>query len=75
MLSRQTLSKKKRKVQRVPQSQSAALPRQQEEEENKKHKSKKNVRKALRLAPSSPNHKATKSKTNIETTALEQSVE
>ena len=46
--------KGKRKVQGVPQSQTAALPRHQEEEETDKSKQaqieKKNVRKALRVA-------------------------
>ena len=48
----------KRKVQGVPQSQTAALPRPQEEEETDKSKqaqNRTNVRKALRLALSSPN--------------------
>ena len=49
-------NKGKRKVQRVPQSQTAALPRHQEEEEteNSKSTNRTNVRKALRLALSSP---------------------
>ena len=49
--------KGKRKVQGVPQSQTAALPRHQEEEEtdkSKKSTNRTNVRKALRLALSSP---------------------
>ena len=49
--------KGKRKVQGVPQSQAAALPRHQEVEETDKTKQAqigKNVRKALRLALSSP---------------------
>ena len=48
--------KGKRKVQGVPQSQTAALPRHQEEEETDKSKQaqRSNVRKALRLALSSP---------------------
>ena len=47
------MKKGKRKVQGVPQSQTAALPRPQEEEETDKSKqaqTEQNVRKALRLA-------------------------
>ena len=46
--------KDKRKAQGVPQSQTAALPRPQEEEETDKPKQAQTVRKALRLALSSP---------------------
>ena len=50
--------KGKRKVQEVPQSQTAALPRPQEEEETDKSKqgqtNRTHVRKALRLTLSSP---------------------
>ena len=46
--------KGKRKVQGVPQSQTAALPRHQEEEETEIGTNCTNVRKALRLALSSP---------------------
>ena len=46
--------KDKRKVQGVPQSQTATLPRPQEEEETDKSKQAQTVRKALRLALSSP---------------------
>ena len=99
--------KGKRKVQGVPQSQTAALPRPQEEEEtdnqnkhkpNKRTKStkisspfpKKGNRNAKRTenhknkmihgktynkSPCRINHKATKSKTNTGTAALERSVE
>ena len=53
-----TLQKKgKRKVQRMPQSEIAALPRHQEEEENRQNQTstnQTNVRKALRLVLSSP---------------------
>ena len=101
------IQKGKRKVQGVPQSQTAALPRHQEEEEtdkskqaqiNKRTKStkisslfpKRGNRDAKRIAkhknnmthgktynktPRRINHKATKSKTNTGTNALEQSVE
>ena len=45
----------KKKVQGVPQSQTAALPRHQEEtDKSKQAQIEKNVRKALRLALSSP---------------------
>ena len=97
--------KGKRKVQGVPQSQTAALPRHQEEEENpNKHKSNKRTKskkisslfpkrgnrntkrtekhkntmthgKTYNKSPRRINHKATKSKTNTGTTALERSVE
>ena len=53
----QLQKKGKRKVQGVPQSQAIALPRHQEEEEIDKSKTSNNqinVRKALRLAISSP---------------------
>ena len=97
----------KRKVQGVPQSQTATLPRAQEEEEtdkSNKHKSNKRTKstkisslfpkrgnrntkrtekhknkmthgKTYNKSPRRINHKATKSKTNTGTTALEQSVE
>ena len=98
----------KRKVQGVPQSQTAALPRPQEEEETdkskqaqteqtltkstkisflfpkrgnrntkrtKKHKNKMTHRTTYNKSPRWINHKATKSKTNTGTTALERSVE
>ena len=99
--------KGKRKVQRVPQSQTAALPRPQEEEERdkckqaqtnkrtkstkisslflkrgnrntkrtEKHKNKMTHGKTYNKLPRRINHKATKSKTNTRTTALERSVE
>ena len=54
---KQKKTKGKRKVQGVPQSQIAALPRHQEEEETDKSEQaqiEKNVRKALRFALSSP---------------------
>ena len=96
----------KRKVQGVPQSQTAALPRPQEEEETdinkhkpnkrtkstktsslfpkrgnrntnrtEKHKNKMTHGKTHNKLPRRINHKATKSKTNTGTTALEWSVE
>ena len=99
----------KRKVQGVPQSQTAALPRPQEEEKRKptnlnkhkpdkhtkstkisslfpkqgnrntkrteKHKNKMTHGKTYNKSPHRINHKATKSKTNTGTTALERSVE
>ena len=96
--------KGKRKVQGVPQSQTAALPRPQEEEETdkskqaqieqtyeknslfpkrgnrntnrtKKHKNEMTHGKTYNKSPRRINHKATKSKTNTGTTALERSVE
>ena len=97
--------KGKRKVQGVPQSQTAALPRSQEEKETDKSKHKPNKRtkstkiislsspseviailkglkntrtthgKTYNKSPRRINHKATKSKTNTGTTALERSVE
>ena len=99
--------KSKRKVQGVPQSQTAALPRPQEEEEptnlnkhklnkhtkstkisslfpkrgnrntkrTEKHKNKMTHGKTYNKSPRRINHKATKSKTNTGTTALERSVE
>ena len=99
--------KDKRKVQGVPQSQTAALPRPQEEEETdkskqaqteqtyEKHKKlalstpseviailkglktqeQNDTRKTFNKSPRRINHKATKSKTNTGTTALERSVE
>ena len=98
------LKKGKRKVQGVPQSQTAALPRPQEEEETdkskqaqteqtyekhslfpkrgnrnnkrtEKHKNKMTHGKTYNKSPRRINHKATKSKTNTGTTALERSVE
>ena len=67
----------------MPQSQTAALPRPQEEEETDKklkqaqteHKNKITHRKTYNKSPRRINHKATKSKTNTGTTALERSVE
>ena len=53
-LSQRTTKKGKRKVQGVPQSQTAALPRPQEEEETDKSKQAQTVRNTLRLALSSP---------------------
>ena len=99
--------KGKRKIQGVPQSQTAALPRPQEEEETdnlnkhkpnkctksikisslfpkrgnrntkrtEKHKNKMTHGKTYNKSPRRINHKATKSKTNTGTTALERSVE
>ena len=79
--------KGKRKIQGVPQSQTAALPRPKEEEETdkskqaqieqmyEKHKNKMTHGKTYNKSPRRINHKATKSKTNTGTTALEQSVE
>ena len=108
MLLTQRGSKKVReKVQGVPQSQTAALPRPQEEEETdnlnkhkpnkrtkstkisslfpkrgnrntkrtEKHKNKVTHGKTYNKSPRRINHKATKSKTNTGTTALERSVE
>ena len=96
--------KGKRKVQEVPQSQTAALPRPQEKEETDKHKPTKRT-KSTKISSLFPkrgnrntkrtekhkikmthgktynkslrriNHKATKSKTNTKTTALERSIE
>ena len=84
------LKKGKRKVQGVPQSQTAAPPRHQEEEETdkskqaqidqnakrtEKHKNKMAQGKTSNKLPRRINHKAPKSKTNTGTTALERSVE
>ena len=106
-LSSYQTKKGKRKVQGVPQSQTAALPRPQEEEETdkskqaqieqtyestkisslfpkrgnhntkrtEKHKNKMTHEKTYNKSPRRINHKATKSKTNTGTTALERSVE
>ena len=79
-------NKGKRKVQAVPQSQTAALPRPQEEEgtdkskqaqieKDWKRKNKMTHGKTYNKSPRRINHKATKSKTNTGTTALERSVE
>ena len=105
--NRRGMQKSKRKVQGVPQSQTAALPRPQEEEETdksklaqtektyqkhkisslfpkrgnrntkrtEKHKNKMTHGKTYNKSPCRINHKATKSKTNTGTTALERSVE
>ena len=57
----------KRKVQGVPQSQTAALSRHQEEEENRQIQTSTNrinVRKALRLGPSLPQAKRTEKHKN-----------
>ena len=98
------IKKGKRKVQGVPQSQTAALPRPQDEEETdkskqaqteqtyekyslfpkrgnrntkrtEKHKNKMTHGKTYNKSPRRINHRATKSKTNTGTTALERSVE
>ena len=65
-----SLSKKgKRKVQEVPQSQAATLPRYQEEEETDKNQTtsnQTNLRKALRLALSSPNKLTAQSESAID---------
>ena len=102
-----TKKKGKRKVQGVPHSQTAALPRPQEERKptnlnkhkpnkrtkstkisslfpkrgnrntkrTEKHKNKMTHGKTYKKSPRRINHKATKSKTNTGTTALERSVE
>ena len=64
----------KRKVQGVPKSQTAALPRHQEEEETNIKPNKRKSYKRTKSTKTSSLFKATKSKTNTGITALERVV-